>query len=167
MALPVIEITSIALLLAILAVIILWERTMRRNEVPRAQIDAYWRGRERRKHYRLKKTLDATYALERKPHIRMRGVMADISEGGLRLVIDAKLAIGEIVDLKVELAGAGAMVEVEGKVVWSDDAREYDDPSGKRLFYAGVQFCGINAKDAAALASYIRANTSEERSPRR
>ena len=161
MILLLIEIAAIALLLVILAAILMKERSTARQGVPHAQIDAYWRGPERRRYFRLKKSLDATYVLERQPHIQMRGVTADISEGGLRLIIDVKLATGNVLDLTVELGNHGTRIEVEGAVVWSEDAREYDDPSGKRLFSAGIRFCGMRNTDAQALAAYIRENTKE------
>ena len=161
MVLLVIEITAIALLLAILAAILMKERSSARQEVLHAQIDAYWRGPNRRRYFRLKQSLDATYVLERQPHIQMHGVTADISEGGLRLIIDAKLPMGDVLDLTVVLADTGTRIEVEGTVVWAEDARDYDDPSGKRLFYAGIRFCGMSERDAKALAAYIHANTKE------
>lgn len=155
MLLLTIECIFILLLFVFLAIILANERRMRARSVPAARVDAYWKGAERRKFFRFKRCLDATYRLEHKPHLRTYGRTADISEGGLQLVTDAKFSPGEILDLHLEIPGTGRQIEVEGKVIWCDEDTESDDPAGKRFFHVGVSFCGVKGHDARALAAYL------------
>jgi len=161
MALFVIELASIALLVAILAIIVTHERLTRAAAKPRAKIDAYWHGSERRKFYRFKQSLDATYRLEKGRRMRAYCRIADISEGGLRLIIDAKFALGSILDLRVLFPNSQREAEMEAKVVWCDESGDLTDPSGKRLFQLGVQFCGVPDHSAKILAEYIRSLTAQ------
>jgi len=156
MILLVIEIVIIALLLLMLATIVIGERRARKRSRPKARVDAYWQGAERRKFFRFRRSLDAVYRIEKSPHIRTYCRTADISEGGLRLVIDAKLTPGDIVDLLMEVPGTDAQTEVEGKVVWCDESPEQDDLSGKRLFQVGLQFCRMTGRSAKIVGEYIR-----------
>lgn len=156
MILFIVEIVVIALLLCILATLVINERRAKGRAKPRARVDAYWQGAERRKFFRFRRTLDAVYRIEKKPHIRTYCRTADISEGGLRLVLDAKLSPGEIVDLLMEIPGTDRETEAEGKVVWCNESPDQDDPAGKRLFHIGIQFCRITGRSAKVLGDYIK-----------
>lgn len=159
MILLIAELVVIVALAAILATLFVNEFRTKRRMTPQAHIDAYWRGIERRKFVRFHRSLDATYRFERKQHLRdLRAYCrtADISEGGLRLVVDAKFAPGDILDLMVAFPGTDTETEIEAKVVWCDEALDVDDPSGKKLFHVGVQFCGMRPAGANVLAAYIR-----------
>ena len=54
------------------------------------------------------------------------------------------------------MSGVEKSIEVEGKVIWSEEVCDYVDSSGKRFFYAGVQFCGIDDRHAHTLTEYIK-----------
>ncbi|MBP7055960.1 MAG: PilZ domain-containing protein [Candidatus Omnitrophica bacterium] len=156
MILLAIEIVFIVLLSVILYFIIRRERCECKNNVPKARVDGYLEGDDRRKYIRFKKALDATYRVKHKPNLRMQCKTVDISEGGLRLILDAKFSNGEVLHLVIDISEMKKAVELEGKVVWSEEVFDYKDPSGKRFFYAGLEFCGITDNHAQILADYIK-----------
>jgi c-di-GMP-binding flagellar brake protein YcgR len=138
----------------VLVVLIKTERINLKRFIPRARVEEFWDGKERRRHVRFKKALDVTYKVEKKPHLK-NGRTVDISEGGMKLLIDEKLFKGAILDLEVELAGTGTTAEVEGEVVWSEDSK-FNDGSGKRYFASGIQFIAIKEPSGSRLIDYIR-----------
>lgn len=151
-----IEIVFIILLSAILFFIIKHERLEARRAIPKAQVDGYLQGADRRKYVRFKKSLEATYRVKQKSHLRMQCKTIDISEGGLRVMVDAKFSNGEVLHLTIDISDADKSIEVEGQVVWSEEVFDRKDPSGKRFFYAGLQFCGISDRNARILADYLK-----------
>lgn len=158
-----IEIVIILMLFFIILAMFWHERLMAKKSVPQAVIDGYLRGADRRKYTRFKRSLDAIYKIERRPHIRMMCRTIDISQGGLRLLVDAKFEQGEVIHLVIALPDSENLkIEAEGKVVWSEPARDFSDPSGKRYFYAGIQFCGITSHDAQLLTTFIKTLSEED-----
>jgi Tfp pilus assembly protein PilZ len=67
------------------------------------------------------------------------GQMSTISLGGARIDTDALLEKGGIVSLNIESPDGKQQIQVQGRVVWSEDKKAY-----------GVQFC--DAKDDAMTA---------------
>lgn len=131
------------------------ERPSSKNLLPRAKAEEYWDGKERRRHVRFKKALEVTYVIEKKPHLR-DGKTVDISEGGLKLLLAEKLAIGTMMDLHIAIPCSDKTTdtEMEGEVVWSSEARD-DAISGKRLFYSGIKFFAIPEPRGTSLIGYI------------
>ena len=150
------EILFIVLLSTMLLMIYKNERASAKRSLARAKAEEYWNGRERRRHVRFKNALELTYIIEKRPHLKQTKTV-DISEGGLKLVLAEKLAAGTMMDIRITLPGSekNTEVEVEGEVVWSDDAKEVES-SGKRLFYSGIKFFAIPEPSARSLISYIK-----------
>ena len=144
------------MLAAILYFIVTHERLETRKAVPKARVDGYLKGADRRKYIRFKKSIDATYKVRHKAHLQMRCKTIDISEGGLRLIVDAKFSDGEVLSILIDMSDTRKQIEVEGRVIWSEEILDPKDPSGKRFFYAGVQFCGIDDRHAHTLTEYIK-----------
>ena len=67
------------------------------------------------------------------------GQMSTISLGGARIDTDALLEKGGVVSLSIESPDGEQQVQVQGRVVWSEEKKAY-----------GVQFC--DAKDDAVAA---------------
>ena len=131
------------------------EFTASKNNRHHAKIEEYWAGSERRKYNRFKKTLDVVYVVEKKPHLNSNGHTIDISEGGMRLVLDEKLPKGAIMDFKILIPGSSQDAEVEGEVVWCEEAK-YDEASGKRHFCHGIKFLAVKEPSGKHLSDYIR-----------
>jgi len=149
------ELLLVLLLTMILFMLYRIDLTGVKDRPPYAVLKEYWKGKERREHVRFNKALEVEYIVEKKTHLRSNGKTVDISQGGMRLLVDEKFAKGVILDLKMKLPKTNRVVEVEGEVVWSEDA-ETDDPSGKRFFYAGVKFLGIKEPAGKHLAEYLK-----------
>lgn len=120
-----------------------------------ASVEEFWAGKDRRKHVRFQKSLSVIYAMERYPHLNSKCSTIDISEGGMKILIDQKLEKGAVMDLMVDLGdGAAHPAEVEGEIAWSEESKD-PDPSGKRMFYCGVKFLAIKEGRGKRLADYF------------
>ena len=133
----------------------LWghERITIKRAVPRAKIEEYWSGDERRQHKRFKKGLEVEYVVEKKPHIKNSKTI-DISKGGMKLLLDEKLPEGAILGLKIYIHDSKDIIEVEGEAVWTKEC-EVKDLSGKRFFYSGIKFIAIREPSGRCLSDYI------------
>lgn len=131
-----------------------------KNRLHRAVLREYWNGRERRKHIRFRKSLEVVYTIMKKPHIKNNCRTIDISEGGMKLLMDRKLSNGTILNLKVAIPGAHSTVDIEGVVAWSEESAE-KDRSGKRFFLSGVEFSAIREPSSSGFIDYIRSLSSE------
>ena len=151
----IIELLFILLLAMIMLMLHLNERTSVKKSLPRAIMEEYWDGRERRKHVRFKKNLEVIYIIKNRPNSKKESQTIDISEGGMKLLLDEKLAKGLILDLIIELPDSKRTAEVECEVVWSEDVKE-KDASGRRLFHSGIMFCAIKEPSGRDLINYIR-----------
>lgn len=152
-----IELVIILILVVILFMVVRNEGIASRKLIPQAVVDGYLKGADRRKYVRFRRSLDAIYKIEKRPHIRMLCRTIDISQGGLRLLIDAKFAQGEVLHVIITMPDSDNLkIEAEGKVIWSESAHDFTDPSGKRYFYAGIQFCGITQHNAELLTNFIK-----------
>src|SRR3989338_2613326 len=98
----ILELSFIVLLFMILGLLYRNEKVSSKRASPHAKIEEYWNGMERRRYARFKKILEVTYKIEKKPHLKA-GKTVDISEGGVKLLLDEKLAKGTIVDLQIAL----------------------------------------------------------------
>ncbi|MFA6143046.1 MAG: PilZ domain-containing protein [Candidatus Omnitrophota bacterium] len=156
----IVELLFVVLLSMILYMIYLHERVLTKNNTPHAMMEEYWSGKERREHFRFEKSLNVSYAVEKKQHLKNSGKTVDISEGGMKLLLDEKLPISTIVDLKVTLPNSRKFAEVEGEVIWSEEVKEID-PSGKRLFHSGIRFLAVKEPSNGKLAEYVRSLASD------
>lgn len=147
------------IIIALLAMVLY---TLYRNEsasskrlLPNALIEEYWSGKERRQHVRFEKSLEVHYVIRKRSDLKNNAKTVNISEGGMKLIMPEKLADGDIIYFKIYLNGPDRALGVEGKVVWSKDARQKDS-SGKQLFYSGIEFTAIKEPSGTRLIDYIR-----------
>jgi len=155
-----IELLFIVLLSTVLLISYKNEKVVSKNISPLAKVEEYWSGKERRQHFRFDKVLEVTYSVVKKPHLKSSGITVDISEGGMKLLLDDKLSKGAILDLKIMLPDSKKNAEVEGEVVWSDEVDGLDS-SGKRLFHSGIRFLALKEPAGARLIDYVRSLASE------
>jgi hypothetical protein len=157
----ILELLFIILLIAILFMVYRNERMSSKRALPHGMAEEYWDGNERRKHARFRKALDITYSVRPNSRYDKTGKTGDISEGGVKLLLDEKLPKGAMLDLKIPLLSASRTVNVEGEVMWSEDSPQ-KDISGKRLFYSGVMFRASPEPSHQFLIRYIRSVGSGE-----
>jgi PilZ domain. len=143
------------LILLSITLAMLWghERIAVKKITPMAQIEEYWNGEERRSHKRFGKELHVEYRLEKKPHL-INARTIDLSKTGVKLLLDEKLPKGAILDLKVHIPEKRRTIEVEGEVIWTDDA-DKKDPSGKRFFFSGLKFIALKEPSGTHFSDYL------------
>lgn len=151
----VVELLFIILLVLVLIMLYKNERISSRRASPQARAEEYWNGKERRKHTRLQKILDVSYTVRKKPFLKSSARTTDISEGGMKIVLDEKLPTGTILELKVPLPDSKGTQDIEAEVVWSEESPDKSS-SGKRIFSSGVKFLAVRESSGSALLSYIR-----------
>lgn len=157
-----VQVFFVFLLFFILIMLYKSEMISAKKSLPKARIEEYWNGKERRKHIRFKKMLEINYVVRKKPHIKNNCKTIDISEGGAKIFLDEKLSKGAIMDLHISIPDSKEIVAIEGEVVWSEDASQ-DKESGKRFFYCGIKFFAIKEPSQVSLIEYIRSlETSDE-----
>ena len=153
----ILELLFIVLLSMVLFMLYKNERASSARFVPHAKLEEYWNGSERRRCVRFQKDLEVNYLVEKKPHLK-NGRSIDISEGGLKLLLDEKPAVGTILDLKITLPGSKEMAEIEGEVALTEEAKRPPASgtlSDKRKFHVGVRFLTAKGTSARELAKYI------------
>ncbi len=151
----VVELLFIILLVLVLIMLYKNERTFSKHSSPQARAEEYWSGNERRKHVRFKKTLGINYTVRKKPFPKNSSRTADISQGGMKIVLDEKLTKGTILELSIPIPNSNRTQDIEGEVVWSEEAPD-QLPSGKRIFYSGVKFLALKDPSDNTLSTYIR-----------
>lgn len=151
----VVELLFIVLLVIVLIMLYRNERSSSRYSSPQARAEEYWSGKERRKHVRFKKILEVDYTVRKKPRLKNDARTADISEGGMKIVLYEKLAKGTIMEIRIPLPGLNRMAVVEGEVMWSEEAHEHP-ASTKRIFYSGIRFRALKDPSDSSLFTYIR-----------
>ncbi len=157
------ELFFIALLLFIFYILFKNERLALKHILPKARAEVSWSGSERRKFRRLPHELTVTYMVLKKAVARNeRGKTIDVSEGGVRVLLDKKLEAGTSLDMKIDVPGTGETAEVVGEVMWTEDAHDANDPSGRRLFYSGIRFSFIKEPAGKSLINYVRSLSSKQ-----
>ncbi|MFA5145860.1 MAG: PilZ domain-containing protein [Candidatus Omnitrophota bacterium] len=160
----IIEILFIVLLAMILLMIYRNERLSSKHLGSRAALEEYWAGRERRQCVRFKKVLNVSYGIEKKAHLKKNGKTVDISESGVKIMLDEKLPKGTIIDLHLGIPGVKDPLEIEGEIVWAEEAPETSS-SDKRFFHAGVRFLAIRPPNTALLREYIKSICDSQACP--
>ncbi len=151
------ELLFIVLLVAILYLIFKYDGFSSRNRSRQCKIEECWSGRERRQHPRFAQSIAISYSVMKKRISNgISGKTVDISEGGAKLVLDEKLPIGASLLLKILVPGSGLTAEISGDVVWTEDASEIQESSGKRYFYSGVKFSSIKEPAGKHFIDFIR-----------
>ncbi len=136
-----IELLFIFFLAIVLFMIFKSEGLAAKGQLHQAIIEEYWSGKDRRKHPRFTKSLGVVYSIVKNQTIKnLTGKTVDISEGGVKLLLDEKLSLNTPINLKISISDSGETAEVTGNVVWTEDAVNVNDLSGKRLFYSGIKF---------------------------
>lgn len=151
----VVELIFIILLIAVLFMLYGNDRLTAKNSTPKAKVEEYWSGKERRKHVRFKNTMEIHYVVKKKPFLSKNARTEDISEGGIRIVLGEKLAKGVILELRIPIPNLSRTQNVEGEVMWSEELQE-KHPSGKRLFASGIKFRALEDRSDKTLFTYIR-----------
>ena len=150
-----IEMVALILLGAVLFIIYAREIALAKKNGHKASLEEFWPGKNRRRHVRFKNKLEFSYTVSKKVKLKNKGTTVDISEGGIKILIDEKLGIGSILEFMIVFPDNGRSAKVEGEVVWSEES-DSADPSGKRFFYSGIKLLAIKEPSGSNLIEYIR-----------
>jgi c-di-GMP-binding flagellar brake protein YcgR len=154
------ELGIVILLGILLLMVYMNDRALSRKRVPKAVIEEWWDGPERRKYRRFQTALEISYRIKPGGHGEAVGMTVDISAGGMKILLYEKLSAGTHLDMQADLPGIAKHVQLEGEVAWSGDAGE-EPASGKRSFYAGVKFSSLKEPARTMLINYINSIASE------
>ena len=150
----------ILLIVIILVMVFKMDGFSSKNRRRKASVKEYWGGKDRRQHQRFAQSLEVAYSVIKKDgQLNAGGKTVDISEGGAKLLLDEKLPQGMRISLKIALPTARYMVEMAGDVMWTEDASDIQDPSGKRFFYSGIKFSTAEESSGNPLSNFIRSLT--------
>lgn len=150
------EIIFMLMLIMALITLIIEEGRIKQSKVPKGMVEEYWQGEERRKSVRINSSFIVKYIIEKKLHIKINGQTKDISEDGMRLLINEKLNTGTLLFLEFNLPDTKKMINAEASVVWAGGQFNERSSIGRRVFHTGVRFLNINAEDKNRLVNYIQ-----------
>ncbi|MDD5136793.1 MAG: PilZ domain-containing protein [Candidatus Omnitrophica bacterium] len=160
-----IELLFILLLAAVLYLIFKSDGLVIKSGLRRARVKECWDGKNRRQYPRFMESLEVAYCIVKK---RVSGIASgktvDISEGGAKLLLDEKLPLGTAINLKIALPDSQQQAELIGNVVWTEDASDIEDPTGKRFFYSGIKFSSTKDPSGKDFISFIRSRPPDQES---
>ena len=151
-----VELLFVILLAIVLFMIFKNEGIALKNKLHKARVEGCWNGENRRQHPRAEKSLGVVYTVVKNHAIKNApGKTVNISQGGIKLLLDEKLPPKTSLSLKISISDSGETAEVTGDVVWTEDATDIKDPSGKRFFYSGIKFSSPKDPSGNNLTDYI------------
>jgi type II secretion system protein E len=117
----------------------------------------YAKGLERRIYRRLLNTVNIRYRVVKDPNeLDRRGqgpeqhtVTKDVSASGLLFLATEALAVGVIIELKIELPGMEEAIECLARVVRTEEGKK------ERTYYCGACFLDISGADRSRLNKYV------------
>ena len=156
----VIYLSIIAVLLAVLYVTYHEEKRLRPKKFYR--VEEYWKGSDRREFQRISKALQIDYSYLssdgkefHKKDGKGKALSANVSWGGIQLLLPEKIAKGNHLSLEVQLEEERSPVRVIGEVVWSEEASNEPQPDGSRVFRTGVRFVGFSTEAQDRLIKFL------------
>ena len=151
----------ILILVTSLIILIIEEARIKKSKIPRGTLKEYWNGKERRQAFRINTSLAVKYSVEKKLHIKINGLIKDVSSSGMRLLINEKLSNETLLLLEFDLPELKNTIGAEGKVIWADGNFTERDKIGRRIFQTGIQFVNIKPNDKSKLVAYIEKHSQK------
>ncbi len=148
-----IAILIIAILVMIFSMVIIDEKRNHRRNMHMVKLKGYWSGSERRSIDRLNISLQVKYFAN---GTALATQSADISARGIRLLLDEKIEKGSPLRMEIKLPDEECLVKASGEVVWSEESKEDEKISPKRLFNTGIKFSRFHNSDNEKLFTFIR-----------
>lgn len=140
------------MLIMILLTLVIDEKRKRMQNMHLVKLKGYWNGGERRNAIRLNISLEVKLVIDD----RIASVKSsDISSGGIRLLLDEKIAEGTSLRLEIKLPAENHLVKTNGEVVWTKESKEDEAISAKRLFNTGIKFFQFQDSGDKRLFNFI------------
>ena len=155
-----IYLSVIAILLAVLYVTYREEKKNRFTR--RYEVEEFWEGPERREFKRISKSLQIDYLYLSsdgkelaKKEGKARATTANVSWGGIQLLLPEKLSKGTRLALEIQLEASRPSIRAVGEVVWMEEAADKLDAEGLRIFRTGVRFIGFSSEAQDRLIRFL------------
>jgi len=147
-----IEALCVIVLCLILVAIIFDDRKNRNHAMRLIKLKGYWDGGERRSTERLNISLPIRYGAGGNITVSKS---ADLSERGVRLLLEERLEIGAPLTLEIQLPNVSRPVKATGEVAWVQEALEDKKAPAKRLFNTGIRLRKFHNSDGEKLFEFI------------
>lgn len=153
----------LAVIAVLLGVLYVTYREEKRNRPARQyQVEEFWKGQDRREFKRIPKMLQIDYLylssdgkdLSKKEG-KTKATSANVSWGGVQLILPEKLLNGTRLALEIQLEASRPPVRAVGEVVWMEEAPDKADPEGMRVFRTGVKFVGFSSEAQDRLIKFL------------
>ena len=156
----IVEVLCILILIMILSTVIFDELRNRSRQMRLVRLSGYWDGKERRSAERLNITFEVKYFTNGKG---LNATSMDVSTSGIKLVLDEKIEKGTPVRLELKIPNQVRPVKARGEVVWSNEAKDIEETSPKRLFSTGLKFHKLLDTEEKRLFDFIDNQQSQKR----
>ncbi len=111
---------------------------------------------ERRKHRRIDDQLVVTFRFPDGLRVETTGILRDISAGGIRVEIPARVVKGDMVDLDVWILSDIIPLKAQGKVAWvKREVLSPDEPETGQ-YTVGIEFCPLEEFQKERLLDYLK-----------
>ncbi|MFH1996071.1 MAG: PilZ domain-containing protein [Candidatus Omnitrophota bacterium] len=150
-----IQVLAILILLTILLALYRDEFQLKKKVRFIALLEKFWDGRERRRSVRLGADVEIRYKELRWPADANGGRAVNLSDTGMRLLIDKKMSSGTRLELSFTPPHKSNIVRVIATVVWCNEAKDKEDLRDKRLFHIGVRISEVREPAKRAFADYM------------
>lgn len=107
--------------------------------------------REKRKFIRFDISLKTTYILQRDPKVERTGVTRDMSAGGIQLLTEESLNVGDKLELKCFIPEALNPAHLNGIILWSKIVSTGKKPS----YSAGIEFKDIEEDNKNTFLKFL------------
>jgi len=154
-----IEILIIAILAIIFSTVVVDEKRNRQRGMRSVKLKGYWDGDDRRSVNRLNVSLQVKYFAN---GTALATQSADISVRGIRLLLDEKIEKGIPLRMEIKLPDDDCLIKASGEVVWTEESREDEKKSVKRLFNTGIKFSGFQGSGGRKLLDFIQTLRSKK-----
>lgn len=85
----------------------------------------------------------------------------NISEGGVKVILEEKLHVSTEVDLELSLSNGKAPIKCKGQVIWSNEIKS-DEAERNYIFDTGIKFTQISQEDKNSVNELVRRLVKEQ-----
>lgn len=85
----------------------------------------------------------------------------NISDGGVKVILEQKLHVSTEVDLELTLADHKPAIKCKGQIVWSDEIAS-DEPERHYIFDTGIKFTQISPEDLRSVNELVNRLIKEQ-----
>jgi c-di-GMP-binding flagellar brake protein YcgR len=107
--------------------------------------------REKRRFIRFEISLKVNYTIQKEPKLEKTGITKDVSAGGIQLLSEDKINVGNKIELKIFIPEALNPVHLSGIALWSHEAAQDKKP----CFCTGIEFGKIEEDNKNTFLKFL------------